>query len=129
MSVPGRHRAIRIAVFNHKGGVGKTTVTLNLAAALGEKGQTVLLVDSDPQCNLTAYLFEEASLDDLLDQSDTDAGKTVWSALKPVVELGGPVKIVKPAETALPKCFLLPGDLRLSEFELELNTFWSECKD
>ena len=129
MNVPGRHRAVRIAVFNHKGGVGKTTITLNLAAALGEKGQTVLLVDSDPQCNLTAYLFEDAALDDLLDQSDTDAGKTVWSALKPVVELGGSLKIVKPAETALPKCFLLPGDLRLSEFELELNTFWSECKD
>jgi cellulose biosynthesis protein BcsQ len=44
MSIPGRHRAVRIAVFNHKGGVGKTTITLNLAAALGEKGKSVLLV-------------------------------------------------------------------------------------
>jgi cellulose biosynthesis protein BcsQ len=128
-NLPRRHRATRIAVFNHKGGVGKTTITLNLAAALAEQDKTVLLVDSDPQCNLTAYLFDEESLDSLLDKSDTSSGQTTWSAVKPVVEATGPLNIVKASETALENCYILPGDLTLSEFELELNTFWSQCKD
>jgi cellulose biosynthesis protein BcsQ len=49
-----RSNAKRLAVFNHKGGVGKTTITVNLASALGTLGLRVLLVDTDPQCNLTS---------------------------------------------------------------------------
>ena len=45
----------KIALFNHKGGVGKSTLTINIANALAKMGKTVLLVDADPQCNLTSF--------------------------------------------------------------------------
>lgn len=45
-----------ISIMNSKGGVGKTTTTLNLGAALAAKGKRDLLIDNDPQGNLTAAL-------------------------------------------------------------------------
>lgn len=119
--------AVRIAVFNHKGGVGKSTITVNLAAAIGAMGKKVLLIDSDPQCNLTSYLIQDDVVDDLLANSDTDSGKTLWSALAPIVEGSGDVRIVEPIERSIPGVSIVPGDIRLSEFEAELTSLWGEC--
>lgn len=46
-----------ITFFNHKGGVGKTTLVHNLGFILADKGQRVLLIDADPQMNLTAAMY------------------------------------------------------------------------
>jgi cellulose biosynthesis protein BcsQ len=122
----GRWAAPRIAIVNHKGGVGKTTLTVNIAAAIASAGKRVLLVDSDPQGNLTSYLIEEQVVNDLLDNSDEATGNTIWSAVRPIVDGSGDIHLIKPIERA-ENLFLLPGDIRLAEFEAELSGFWGEC--
>ena len=122
-----RHKATRISIFNHKGGVGKTTLTINIAAALAALGNRVLIVDSDPQCNSTAYLVAADVLDELLEKSDGDDGRTLWSAVRPVAEGIGDVRQIELIEPGLDGVFLVSGDIQLSSFELELNQFWTEC--
>lgn len=123
--VPKRHRSKKLAIFNHKGGVGKTTLTVNIAAALTDMGKRVLLVDSDPQCNLTSYFIDADVVDDMLDSSETDEGQTIWSALKPVIDGTGDIKLVKPK--TIGNIFLLPGDILLSKFEQDLHDAWGDC--
>lgn len=51
--------AKRLALFNHKGGVSKTTSAYNIGWKLAELGYKVLLVDADPQCNLSSLILQE----------------------------------------------------------------------
>ena len=115
---------VRITIYNHKGGVGKTTLAVNIAFALSSLGKSVLLVDSDPQCNLTSYLLADDVVDYLLDHSNDRDGKTIWSAVKPVIDSTGSVRLVD--LTKIGEVALLPGDIRLSEFEEFLGDAWAD---
>lgn len=118
---------IRIALFNHKGGVGKTTLTVNIADALSDLGKKVLIVDADPQCNITSFYLTESQLEVLLgESSDEGADSTIWSALKPVVEGKGDVGNITYWDVPNGVC-LLAGDVLLSDYEEELPSAWNEC--
>lgn len=127
MKEQSHHKATRIALYNHKGGVGKTILTANIASTLAYKGKRVLVVDSDPQCNITSYFIEDRVVDSYLDESDSSKGRTIWTALKPIVEAEGTFKSIAPHETEIDGLYLLPGDIRLAEYEESLNVYWGEC--
>lgn len=93
-----------IAVANQKGGVGKTTTSLNLAAALAELGCRVLLLDLDPQANATAGLNRQPA-----------PGCSTYNVLSDGLPLE---EIIQP--TDIPGLELAPSHIDLSAAELEL---------
>lgn len=127
MNAHGKTAAFRVALINHKGGVGKTTLTVNLATALAELGKRVLIVDADPQCNITTHFLSEEDVDELLDNSETQEGSTVWSSVRPFVLSEGDVQPLRTVKLYQDGLFLAPGDIRLAEFEEELSEFWTAC--
>ncbi len=128
-----RFKAKRIVLYNHKGGVGKTTLTANIAFELASMGKRVLLVDSDPQTNLTSYFFPDEYVDKLLDDSESRNGKTIWTALRSIVNADGDYRYVPPSEVPPSKeghtknIAIIPGDIRLIEYEEALNEYWGQC--
>ncbi|MCA3009454.1 MAG: AAA family ATPase, partial [Phycisphaerales bacterium] len=62
-TIPSEATMKRIAVINQKGGVGKTTTTVNLGAALARRGLRVLMLDMDPQANLTVHVDKRPDLE------------------------------------------------------------------
>ena len=73
----------RIALINQKGGVGKTTSTVNLGAALARAGRRVLLVDLDPQANLSLHLDHALEADEPSTYSVLIGNSTVEGAIRP----------------------------------------------
>jgi chromosome partitioning protein len=81
-----------IAFFNQKGGTAKTTSTLNVAAALAERGKRVLMVDLDPQASLTMATGADVtaldlSIYDVLLDEDLDVDQVVMASTLPDVDL------------------------------------------
>ncbi len=59
-----------ISIFNNKAGVGKTTLTFHLAHALSEIGKRTLIIDLDPQCNLTILSMDSEVLHKIWEVED-----------------------------------------------------------
>ncbi len=112
-----------IALFNNKGGVGKTSLVYHLAWMYADLGFTVLAADLDPQANLTTMFLEEDRLELLWPN-----GGSVGTVLGPVLPLlEGEGGIGKPHLEGIGDIGLLAGDLALSSFEDELSSQWPRC--
>ncbi|WP_027294639.1 ParA family protein [Robinsoniella sp. KNHs210] len=110
-----------IVLFNHKGGVSKTTTTFNIAWKLTQLGKRVLIVDGDPQCNLTGMFLGE-QFDEYYENENTskfnlkDAVSMAFKGRPRPIEAIECVENVKNADL-----FLIPGHMDLSEYESSLS--------
>ena len=94
-----------IAITNQKGGVGKTTTSVNLAACVAEAGHRVLVVDADPQGNTSSGLGVRVK----------EKTPTVYEVMSGEVPLKDAL-----CKTRVQTLFVLPSDIRLAGAEIEL---------
>lgn len=136
-----------VSIFNNKGGVGKSTLTYHLGSALSELGVKTLLIDLDPQSNLTLYGISESDLEKIWESEDKfiddfaaakknldntefqnfhKKNHSIHYLLKPVEdgesdeeELSNPIVLNE-------NLGLIPGRLTLHMFENKISKQWSE---
>lgn len=110
-----------VSFFNHKGGVGKTTLLFNVGLALAETGKKVLFVDADAQTNLTGTALNAQDF-----QTSIEKRETIYHALLPVIRATGEAEEVPPVQIR-ENAWIIPGHIRLSEFEEILPGAWTDC--
>ncbi len=133
-----------ISLFNNKGGVGKSTLGFHLGHALSELGHNILLVDLDPQCNLTISGLENEDLHKIWEEEDSYIDD-YESAIKNSNNYDDIVKkprsihfLLKPTEDGLnelseyprplqlaPNLDLVPGRLSIHKYENKIAERWS----
>jgi cellulose biosynthesis protein BcsQ len=115
--------AIQICLFNHKGGVSKTTTAFNLGWMLAEKGKRILLIDCDPQCNLTGMFFGFTGIEELDAVYSKPGIRNIRDGLSPAFE-SKPVQLMPVVCENLPlqqNLYMLPGHIGLAEYETTLG--------
>lgn len=99
------------AFFNHKGGVGKTTLIFNVGLALAQQRRKVLFIDLDAQANLTAAALAPADIEACYENHETIAG-----AFQPLVDGSGDIAVPVPRQIR-DDAWVIPGHIDLSEYE------------
>jgi len=114
-----------LTFFNNKGGVGKTSLAHHISCMFAELGVRILIVDLDPQANLTAAFMDEDQLAGLWENEKSVS--TIFDSVKPLLDVGdfAPVDL----QFVNPGLALIPGDLGLSGFEDQLSATWTEVMD
>jgi chromosome partitioning protein len=117
-----------ICLFNHKGGVSKTTTTFNLGWSLADQGKKVLIVDLDSQCNLTGLVLGFTAIDE--DKMESFYRDRDNLTLQPIVEslIDGmtPESFMyankaNVLQTGNPNLFLLPGHLNIADLDSQIS--------
>lgn len=119
-------RTKKLLFVNNKGGVGKTTLAFNCAVSFAREGYKTVLVDLDPQCNLTRLaLGDEHYATHLFSESE----KSIYAVLRGIIEGGGDLDLsVKFLPVKADKNLsLLKGDINLSLYESLLATAYGQA--
>ncbi len=134
-----------ISIFNNKGGVGKTTLSFHFAHALALLGKKVLIVDLDPQCNLTILSLNDSRIFSVWEEEDPymdDFGlfdeapmeekskllsgpRSIHFLLKPAEDGQTDLSDITPPIELASNIFILPGRLTLHSFEDKVGERWA----
>lgn len=116
-----------ISLFNHKGGVSKTTTAFHLGWKMAELGKKVLIVDADPQCNLTGLTLGLGNYEDLFKFYDSKQNTDIFNSLAPVFAISSDVAVTGPGRVAVtktnnPGLYILAGNIRFAEIDTQIAT-------
>lgn len=130
-----------ISLFNNKGGVGKSTLGYHLGYALNELGKKTLMIDLDPQCNLTIcgieteklhqiWLEEDKYIDDFdkafkENQNILESPRSIHFLLKPTEDGLSDFDVLPPTVELTSNLHLIPGRLSIHKYENKIAERWS----